>query len=675
MEGTKSILSQQHCGTNSDGVGLVNDKVDAPARKTKQLRKKKVAYRARHRLLSIHRDANCLSSRLLRQRRTGTFGDFLPDCASSWPVVANQRCGSWYVMPSSFSPTSSCYFKSTDGHVGTWNISLKRLNLSLINTIVENDHEGCFLVDSSVRKLLPDSLSRTIPIWACVLNRIVLKYRDALGILPPATAHDGQEKSWDINLYTPSCVVSPEEHLEVSNLIDSRVDCLFQSRAIVNPKELVKKLTRPLRPVWISNSGQILESLSPGGSDDFSEYFVIACVNPSTYIINDKNASTKSQIQWVERGATKKLSNTGFYYTPGAADDHESWARHLTPSLFWKHHKRILDTDLDDDQVDALIDALVEQEQQQSQNDDEITNDGKAQHPYDTTTTAFLVSGGSMDRIGHLNVWIGSRKAGKPPTCWNHFEAILNVTQQEYPDMTTTIEKEQQKSYSSRSRYNYLQLQVAEGKRDKTELERWMPVGLLFLLEHLQNKRRILIHCAQGKDRSVAMALALVVLVCRPLVFPLGLEATVEEETPHSGCHNRIWDLDTLRHRIVCDAANKSSCQESRKTRARTTNTNNNNEANGDTKFYLFSGLPQLLVNGLLQENGRELFLDWVHEQLQTPISQGPLANKESLRIGLQLLRQDREVADPTRSTLQKLNRFFMSSPLYRYHKGNKKEY
>ena len=81
--------------------------------------------------------------------------------------------------------------------------------------------------------------------------------------------------------------------------------------------------------------------------------------------------------------------------------------------------------------------------------------------------------------------------------------------------------------------------------------------------------------------------------------------------------------------------------------------------------LYLQSGLAQSLVNVLLQENGKDLFLKWMHEQLNTPVNK-PFANKDSLRIALHLVRQDRENAEPTRSTMQKLNRFFMSSKIYR---------
>ena len=50
----------------------------------------------------------------------------------------------------------------------------------------------------------------------------------------------------------------------------------------------------------------------------------------------------------------------------------------------------------------------------------------------DMTTTVNISS--FCDRIGKLNLWIGSRKSGRPPECWNQFDAILNVTTQHYSD-------------------------------------------------------------------------------------------------------------------------------------------------------------------------------------------------------------------------------------------------
>lgn len=51
----------------------------------------------------------------------------------SLPLVANERCGSWYIPPER--KAGSAYFKSTDGHFGQWGFSLRRLNLQVLDVI------------------------------------------------------------------------------------------------------------------------------------------------------------------------------------------------------------------------------------------------------------------------------------------------------------------------------------------------------------------------------------------------------------------------------------------------------------------------------------------------------------------------------------------------------------
>ena len=53
------------------------------------------------------------------------------------PLIANERCGSWYIQPEV--KVGSAYFKSTDGHTGVWNFSSRRLNLHLLEIIGKND--------------------------------------------------------------------------------------------------------------------------------------------------------------------------------------------------------------------------------------------------------------------------------------------------------------------------------------------------------------------------------------------------------------------------------------------------------------------------------------------------------------------------------------------------------
>lgn len=49
------------------------------------------------------------------------------------PVIANERCGSWYISPEQ--KAGSAYFKSTDGHFGQWAFSKRRLNLQVLDVI------------------------------------------------------------------------------------------------------------------------------------------------------------------------------------------------------------------------------------------------------------------------------------------------------------------------------------------------------------------------------------------------------------------------------------------------------------------------------------------------------------------------------------------------------------
>ena len=529
------------------------------AAQTPNRQKRKLAYRARHRLVSIHCDATSLSQHI-------ASSDELLPTSKEWPWIPNKQCGSWYLNP----PSANCnitpvYFKSTDGHVGTYNFSLKRLNLHLIETL--NKYDGIHLIDSSVRKILPDSFSRTIPIWCCVLNRIVEKYRDEL------EGENAGVRNWDTKLYTPSSIVSLEEHTTISKLIDTRVQLLYDSKAIVDPKRLISKLNKPLRAQWVSNG--VLQDDTPTSDEpcvDETEFYTIICYNPSFY------AST-NDVQWIEIDDGVHDAECGYYYTPGAADDDATWGRGLTHELFWCNHERLLDPTLNDDEVDALIDTLVNSELKL---DSESTANGVANPKH------------CMDKIGSLNLWIGSRTAGKPPTCWEHFDAILNVTDMEYPTMIESISYKKEKYHMQ---CYYLQLLVAEGKRDKTELERWMPVGLSFLIHHLKHDRRILVHCAQGKDRSVAVVLALVALGCH-LEYPLRLRV----------------DFERLDLELLLKLANVFGCDHS------------NQES-----MYIHSGLSSSLVDSLLKDDGRDLFLKWMHYYSS---SQGPFANKEALRIG-----------------------------------------
>lgn len=80
-------------------------------------------------LSSLRRSALSISNRLQSIETDATFVQEVAD-HYELPLVANERCGSWYIPPDA--KTGSAYFKSTDGHSGQWDFSFRRLNLQLL---------------------------------------------------------------------------------------------------------------------------------------------------------------------------------------------------------------------------------------------------------------------------------------------------------------------------------------------------------------------------------------------------------------------------------------------------------------------------------------------------------------------------------------------------------------
>lgn len=88
-------------------------------------------------LSSLRRSALSITNRL---RSVQSDASFVQEVADQYdlPLVANERCGSWYIPPNA--KAGSAYFKSTDGHTGQWDFSFRRLNLQVFP--VAREHGG-----------------------------------------------------------------------------------------------------------------------------------------------------------------------------------------------------------------------------------------------------------------------------------------------------------------------------------------------------------------------------------------------------------------------------------------------------------------------------------------------------------------------------------------------------
>lgn len=78
------------------------------------------------------------------------------------PLIANERCGSWYIPPAE--KAGSAYFKSTDGHHGQWSFSLRRLNLQVLDVIGSKD--GYVLPIISMG-MIPVNVYRLLHVASC----------------------------------------------------------------------------------------------------------------------------------------------------------------------------------------------------------------------------------------------------------------------------------------------------------------------------------------------------------------------------------------------------------------------------------------------------------------------------------------------------------------------------
>ncbi len=566
---------------------------------------------ARHNLLSIYDDSTFVER---------VINYFHERCASDWPIVSNKRCGEWYGLPyANAAPNTS--FKSTDGHNGIYNFSLKRMNLKFLSTACGAG--AALIIDASKTKVQPDSFSKTIPIWCTVLNRVVLAFEQS------GVNHGVEKKTegWDTNLYTPPCI-SEEERGCIMEVLPERVQSVLDSGVIVDKEWFLNTLKKPLRCFWISNSNAKNEK------DCWDEPYTTIQEAKARYTCIVCVSVSENTPQYRSRPAKEGEGEEWYYYTPGAADDHEfkSWSQGLTPGLFWKNVEDILfQKEMTIEDTKRVISALTKQ-RKDNQNDD-LDDDGKS-----------IVN--FFDKIGNTcKIFIGSRKAGRPPACWDHFDAILNVTEMEYDGMSSRETVQEGKFY--------LQLRVKEGKKDRTQLEKWMAVAVIFIGVHMASQRRILVHCAQGRDRSVAVVLAAICIFCR-----LRNDAVSSSQGASNGSGK-----DLVYHPWLTELSLQSLTEfVSREKKSMDVNLENEGE-------YFCSGIPTFLIHQLLGRPGKDMLFNYIKSissskigLIQDTRDERFFATKESIRIALMIIQQHRDKACPSRKTMQKINRFFMSN-------------
>ncbi|KAL9084875.1 MAG: hypothetical protein Q9159_004996 [Coniocarpon cinnabarinum] len=328
------------------------------------------------------------------------------------PLIANERCGSWYVPPPL--KTGSVYFKSTDGHFGQWSFSLRRLNLHLLPLIGE--HGG----------YAPDAIAKTIPIWCAVLNALLFPHHAC---------------SQAVKLH--SRLSSDSERTQIQSRIPHFV---AQAESLdLDPEKLRAQLRKPLDPQWMIRS---LKSGSLGHSDE-------------------RSGSTNSIYLCMASHYSERPDD--HEYIQGAGDDSETWAKGLTPELFWANSALLLGEEECD--LPNVISSIK-------------TNPSAGAHPRELVTQVsnkpcvFVGSLGSTTVIAPeaAQILIGPSKATKGQDATGGDAPILH-------------------------------LRCAKGKQGSRDLRREL-TKLSDFLPLLREHQPIAVLCPTGKDLSVGVALA-----------------------------------------------------------------------------------------------------------------------------------------------------------------------
>lgn len=225
------------------------------------------------------------------------------------PIFGNARTGCWYAQD----PNQSVTFKSTDGHYGTWEFSLRKLNLHFLFSLQKS--KAAVIIDATkAGQRYPDAIRRTIPIWCLVWSSVLS------GLDPDKL---------DLNkLFLQS--ITPMERDIIVKRAEKHISNLKELMHLVlgsNDRSVLESIFSirniHCRYWYVGQNGLCLEDFEPSliEGDDTSSTCILHLVSASK--------ETPYPVQMLdEQGAP-------FYYIQGAADDAESWLPlALTPSAF-----------------------------------------------------------------------------------------------------------------------------------------------------------------------------------------------------------------------------------------------------------------------------------------------------------------------------------------------------
>uniref|UniRef100_A0A7C9AWQ3 Initiator tRNA phosphoribosyl transferase family protein n=1 Tax=Opuntia streptacantha TaxID=393608 RepID=A0A7C9AWQ3_OPUST len=425
---------------------------------------------------------------------------FVGEISQLWrdlPLLANLRCGLWY------SPRfhSTCYFKSTDGHNNNWSFNTSRLNLHV--ALLAGQKGGCVIVDSTRKgKRFPDSMSKTIPIWTCVLNRAIQQYRSMAHENGSVQCKDENLShlnngtvevpfvDWDCSLHLPLWV-SKTEKASIEDRLGEFTSHLEESGADI--ASVAASVRKPLRPLWVSQKSVIwLNEVPDHDSWNFTPIILVSASSPNGFL----QQRTSSEFSWS--------------YIPGAGDDEESWARGLTPVLFWNHVYDLIHSgpNICNQKIAEIVEKDRVSRAQRGQDAPQISvrsqqSSGSNGHHELSLCSEFenirigaspsMKEDSAVSWLGLTNVVVGTTElAATSPSV----DCILNCDKE---------------LLSVGPSYGYLHIPIVGSKFDRFSLLNNLPLAVKFARSNLIQGKSLLVCCCDGEDISICVCLAILI--------------------------------------------------------------------------------------------------------------------------------------------------------------------
>ncbi|KAG0263492.1 hypothetical protein DFQ27_001744 [Actinomortierella ambigua] len=484
------------------------------------------------------------------------------------------------------------------------------------------------IVDSTRKgKRVPDALSKTVPIWCATINtavqRVATQLLEEQQRLQEQPNHKGQSSSnvnnvdgdfvstqllpaaldkekWDTRFHSLPSLVSRSEHAQIAERISGFADKLIR---FTDLKPLVQRLSKPLRPLWLTPQSVLFADNLP----DYStvDFLPVICLS----------ASAIGQDGFEERD--------GYLYVQGSGDDEEMWGKGLKPDIFWEHKDWILDDGITPEECDERVVQVVQTHRQKVLKDEEARrqqqngmagekkakkggNSSSNKNHHHQDRPLFTPSMELCTSIAPGPLWIGNHVSGRIPEAWEAgFDLVINCgaeiqrdevyemvqAQQQQQDLAeaeegavkddgSTIHVEpigdggatlcvvDYKEASTKGaeaaqrpprRRCYLHLPIPEGKKGQYKMLEMIPVAIQVVKDFYHHcpprsdhkddtAPRILVHCKQGMDRSVGITLALLV-------------ACYDEETGEFRPEILEEDMTTITSKTPSVAVNKEIIQ------------------------------------------------------------------------------------------------------------------